>query len=136
MRSQGQWSRAHAVEKEVCNRLGGMVIGHEGGVDITGSPLYGEVEVKNDEKSMQTGNFAFEVVDNHGNPSGLTTSKSKHWVQVTATNYYVFETEILRQKLLVENNVRLRTASSDEGATNFIVPIETASRWAKEILIR
>lgn len=58
------------------------------------------VEVKKDEKSLETGNFLIEVY-HYGKPSGLITTRADYWVFYDATDFFWITPNQLKNIILV-----------------------------------
>jgi|TARA_R110001632_G_scaffold66060_2_gene156248 hypothetical protein len=64
------------------------------------------IEVKSDEKSIETGNIVVEVEFN-GKPSALSTTKADYWVWWDGFNFTWFETKSIHN-CIKETNQKIR----------------------------
>lgn len=68
--------------------------------DIYIPELDKRVEVKKDEKSLETGNFLIEA-HHFGKPSGLITTRADYWVFYDATQFYWITPDQLKNIILL-----------------------------------
>lgn len=93
------------------------------------------IEVKNDLRSSQTGNFAFEILYK-GKPSGINSTEATFFAVKSGESFYIFQTNELR-KLLLETPHNWRQTDIINGtATVILVPIEDIKDMATVVPVQ
>jgi len=91
-------------------------------------------EVKNDLMAHQTGNIAIEY-ECRGKDSGLKTSTANFWIYKFDNTFFLFETEILRERLFAENKYFRKVTGGDKGSFTkmFLVKVIEFREWGMEL---
>jgi hypothetical protein len=86
-----------------------------------------KIEVKNDERALETGNIAIETYGNYNKPSGISVSKANYWMYtypVSADTYQIIFIPIKNLKCIVARYSQTRKVRGCEGSTVILIPVD------------
>lgn len=99
---------------------------------VDGQPI--TFEVKNDLMAHQTGNVAIEY-ECRGKTSGLAVTTANFWIYKFDNTFFLFETNILRERLFAEKKYFRKVTGGDEGSFTkmYLVKAVEFRTWGMEL---